>query len=189
MRKSIGLATGVILALAMNTTAVAASLRDDFAAMLAAFQAHGEAGRTGIAMGLAKAGGKTTPVRVQLGAVSGMNFTLTRSLLFGPPELKQATYRFRFTGMSGEALGYEVTQSKVGSQPEVTVRCRGKKDGPGRIDVTFRCFRPEVEALGSLAEPSFTVSFRAGPPFGIAIGEGLDNVFAVDANSDFTPRF
>lgn len=187
MRTLIGLAAGVIAALAMNTTAVAASLRDDFAAMLAAFQAHGEAGRTGIAMGLAKVGGKTTPVKVQLGAVSGMNFTLTRSLLFGPPELKQATYRFRFTGTNAQGLAYEVTQSPIGTQPEVTVRCQGKKVGPGRIDVTFRCFRPEVEALGSLAEPSFTVSFRAGPPFGIAIGEGLDNVFAVDTNSDFTP--
>ena len=180
---------GVALAFACTAPAAAATLREDFAAMLSGFQAHGEPGRTGIAMGLARAGGKTTPVKLQLSGVAGLNFTLTRSLMFGPPDLKQATYGFRFTGAGADGLVYEVTQSPVGTQPAVTVRCRGKKDGPGRADITFKCLRPEVEALGSLAEPSFTFTFRMGPPFGIAIGEGLDNVFAVDANSDYKPQF
>lgn len=175
----------LILALATATPAGAASLRDDFGAMLARFSAFGEPGRTGMAMGLAKVGGKTTPVKLQISGVSGMNFALKRSLLFGPPDLKEATYAFRFFGAGPDGLVYDVTQSPVGAQPSVTVRCRGRKDGPGRVDVTFRCFRPEVEALGSLAEPSFTFTFRTGAPFGVAIGEGLDNVFTVDASSGF----
>lgn len=187
MQKWISALTGIGLALATAAPSVAAPLREDFAAMLAGFQAHGEPGRTGIAMGLAKAGGRTTPVKLQITGVSGLNFTLTRNLMFGPPDLKQATYGFRFTGAGADGLVYEVTQSPVGTQPAVTVRCRGKKDGAGRVDVTFSCLRPEVEALGALAQPSFTFTFRVGPPFGIAIGEGLDNVFAVDTNSDFKP--
>jgi hypothetical protein len=180
---------GIVLALACTAQAAAAPLHDDFEAMLSGFQAYGEPGRTGIAMGLAKAGERTTPVKVQITSVAGPNFTLTRSLMFGPPELKHATYGFRLTGAGAGGLVYEVTQSPVGTQPAVTVRCRGQKNGPGRADVTFTCLRPEVEALGSLAEPSFTFTFRMGPPFAIVIGEGLDNVFSVDTNSDYQPRF
>ena len=187
MARLYGALAGTVLAFAMTAPALSAPLRDDFAAMLTGFQAHGEPGRTGIAMGLAKAGGKTTPVKVQLSGVAGLDFTLARSLMFGPPDLKQATYGFRFTGAGADGLVYEVTQSPVGTQPAVTARCRGKKDGAGRVDVTFRCLRPEVEALGSLAEPSFTFTFRTGPPFGIVIGEGLDNVFAVETSSDYKP--
>lgn len=176
-----------VLAAASALPVRAASLKDDFAGMLARFQAYGEPGRTGIAMGLAKAATRTTPVRLQVAGVNGLNFTLSRELMFGPPDLKRADYGFRFVSAGPDGLVYDVTQSAVGSQPVVTARCRGKKDGPGRVDVTFRCLRAEVEALGSLAEPSFTFRFRTGPPFGISVGEGLDNVISIEANSNFAP--
>jgi hypothetical protein len=190
--RAVATAFATLILSASATPALAEpSLRSDFAAMLEQFQAHGEPGKTGIAIGQASAAGKTFPLaRIQVSAVTGAGFTLSRKILFVPDNLKDQSYGFRFVSASATELVYEVTQSAAGEMAAVTVRCRGRQKRPARGDIQFNCYRPEVERLGpSLAQPSFTFTFTATPQFSIGIGEGLDNIFTVDTNSDFKPRF
>lgn len=179
-----------VLALTASPARAESALQTAFGAAITQFAAYGEPGKTGIAVGQASAGGRTIPVaRIQITEVRGMNFTLSRRILFVPADQKDQTFRFRFIRATDDILVYSVTQTPGLTTATQTVNCVGRRNGPGALNLLFKCYRPEVESLGSLAEPSFTFTFATdvNPPFRIAIGEGLDNIFTIDASSAFSP--
>ncbi len=186
-RLSVALA---LAGLAVSPAWSAGGLKSDFLTALSGFQKFPVASETGLALGDAAAAGRTFPLAsLKISNVSGGSFTLTRKLLYVPATQKERTYQFRLTGGTADVLQYEVTQAATADSPALLTHCQGKKTGQGRFGILIRCFRPEVEALGSLAQPSFTFLFKADPTFGIQMGEGLDNIFTVDAGSDYTPTF
>ena len=187
-----------IMTLTVGAAALVASparadsaLQTTFRAAITQFAAYGEPGRTGIAIGQAAAGGRTIPaVRIKITEAQGMDFTLSRLILFVPENQKDQTFRFRFIRATDDILVYSVTQTPGMTTATQTVNCVGRRNGPGALNLLFKCYRPEVESLGTLAEPSFTFTFATdvNPPFRIAIGEGLDNIFTIDTSSAFTPK-
>jgi hypothetical protein len=187
-----------IVTLAVGAAALVASparadsaLQTTFRAAITQFAAYGEPGKTGIAIGPASAGGRTFPVaRIKITEAQGMDFTLSRLILFVPDAQKDQTFRFRFTRATADTLVYSVTQTPGLTTASQTVNCVGRRNGQGALNLLFKCYRPAVEALGTLAEPSFTFTFATdvNPPFRIAIGEGLDNIFTLDASSAFAPK-
>ena len=190
LRTMFTLAVGALALVAAPARAESA-LQTTFSAAITQFAAYGEPGKTGIAIGQASAAGRTIPVaRIQISEVQGRDFTLSRRILFVPADQKDQTFRFRFTRATDDILVYSVTQTPGLTTASQTVNCVGRRNGPGGLNLLFKCYRPEVEALGTLAEASFTFTFATdvNPPFRIAIGDGLDNIFNLDASSAFTPK-
>lgn len=184
----------IVLALAGLSpaqTLAAPSPQADLATALAGFQSFPVGSNTGLTSGEASARGKSYPlVTIKVSDVRGGSFTLIRRImLYVPPALAERTYAFRLSGSVPGNLTYEVTQAAAAGAPAFVTHCRASRNGPGRVNMLIKCYRPEVEALGSLAQPSFTFTFKVDPTFGIGIGEGLDNIFTVETGSDFTPAF
>ncbi|MDP1630097.1 MAG: hypothetical protein Q8L66_01600 [Caulobacter sp.] len=180
----------LLACLAASPARAAADLKGDLFAVLTAFQSVPVGKRTGVAIGTATAAGKTFPLaNLQVSDVNGGAFTLTRTLLFVPASEKTRTYGFKLVSGTADTLKFQVTQAATDAMPTLVTQCQGKKNGSGRVNILVRCFRPDVAALGSLAEPSFTFTFKADPTFAIQMGEGLDNLFEVETSSDFRPAF
>lgn len=164
-----------------------------FTAALKAVSAYKVTDEPGVLIGDATAAGHTIPlVSVTVSDVADGSFRLTRKMLFGPPEQKETRWDFRITGPGGSAneLRYAViqTQQSTTGQPKVATECLARRAASGAV--SMQCLRPEVAMLGpGIAQPSFTFAFRPWPLFEIDIGPGLDNIFTVKTESEFsTPR-
>jgi hypothetical protein len=84
LRTMMTLAVGAAALFASPARADSA-LQTTFSAVITQFAAYGEPGKTGIAIGPASAGGRTFPVaRIKITEAQGMDFTLSRLILFVP---------------------------------------------------------------------------------------------------------